>query len=745
MPLEPKRLRRWFAAAAIFVIGISVAYYLYARIHVWRAIESAPAKMGIDIQQSTQGFTLSKSEAGRTIFTIHASKAVQYKEGGRAQLRDVSILVYGRRSDRFDQIHGDDFQYDPNSGDIIANGEVTIDLEGDAQGPVRPDQAAPLELKNPVHLKTSGLKFNQKTGAAETHEKIEFFVPQASGSAMGANYDSKSNTLILESQVQIETREGATVLARHAIIAQNPRRAVLHAARIERPTSDIDAGQLTLFLRDDNSISRMIATDGVRAASKGPNRAIVDAPQGEFTLGVKSELLSGLLSGGVKVDQEGVSPFRGGAERAMLTFGPRNVLTTVKATENVHIVQDRPATKEQAAQSLALDSDALDLFMSKGHLERGVTGGAAKITVHPQAPKPSQGNTVISAGRFEMKFGADSRLRTLHGEPDARISSSTPGQPEKVSTSTTLDVVFGPSGGGIESVDQKMNVRYTDGQRTATANVAHYTPADELLVLTGSPRWTEGSGTTTARVLKVNRKSGEAFAEGDVKTTYRETKTEPGGALLGGSEPVNVTAENMTAQRQTGSAIYSGSARLWQGANVVTAPVIEFQRGDRVLRAQGGSHPVSTVFIENSGKSTESPVTVTSSSLTYSDPQHKATFQGAVVLKSREGTVNADSAEVLLEPRSQAARSSSGATQIEEIVAQGHVVLQQASRKAVGNTMTYTAADEKYVLSGGRPSIFDAERGTTTGDSLTFFGRSDTVLVGSDSPARTLTQTHTGK
>ena len=59
--------------------------------------------------------------------------------------------------------------------------------------------------------------------------------------------------------------------------------------------------------------------------------------------------------------------------------------------------------------------------------------------------------------------------------------------------------------------------------------------------------------------------------------------------------------------------------------------------------------------------------------------------------------------------------------------------------------MIYTASDEKYVLSGGRPSIFDAERGVTTGDSLTFYNRSDTVLVGSESSARTISLTHTGK
>ena len=39
------------------------------------------------------------------------------KEGGKAELRDVSIVVYGRQSNRYDQIYGDDFAYDPKTGE----------------------------------------------------------------------------------------------------------------------------------------------------------------------------------------------------------------------------------------------------------------------------------------------------------------------------------------------------------------------------------------------------------------------------------------------------------------------------------------------------------------------------------------------------------------------------------------------------------------------------------------------------
>ena len=54
----------------------------------------------------------------------------------------------------------------------------------------------------------------------------------------------------------------------------------------------------------------------------------------------------------------------------------------------------------------------------------------------------------------------------------------------------------------------------------------------------------------------------------------------------------------------------------------------------------------------------------------------------------------------------------------------------------------YTAAEDKFVMTGGPPSIFDAERGKITGDSLTFYKRDDRVLVeGKEtSPAVTTTR-----
>ena len=170
MPVSISRLRIWFAVLAIATVVVVVGFYFYARLQNLVFLKQLPEKLGVDIQQSSQGFSLSKSEGGRTLFTIRAANAVQYTNGGRADLRDVNIVVYGRQANRFDQIYGSNFEYDPKAGTIMARGEVNIDLQGNASGPVQPDQAPPRELQNPIHLKTSGLLFNQKTGIAHTDQ-----------------------------------------------------------------------------------------------------------------------------------------------------------------------------------------------------------------------------------------------------------------------------------------------------------------------------------------------------------------------------------------------------------------------------------------------------------------------------------------------------------------------------------------------------------------------------------------------
>jgi lipopolysaccharide export system protein LptA len=106
MALSVAFLRRWFAIGAVLVIAIVAGAYYFAKWRIENPLKKVPEKIDVEIEQSAQGFTISKSEGGRTLFKIQASKAIQYKQGGKATLHDVAITLYGRDSTRFDQIYG---------------------------------------------------------------------------------------------------------------------------------------------------------------------------------------------------------------------------------------------------------------------------------------------------------------------------------------------------------------------------------------------------------------------------------------------------------------------------------------------------------------------------------------------------------------------------------------------------------------------------------------------------------------
>ena len=797
MALPIYRLRRVLAVTAIVLTVAVAGMYFYARSRARNVLKEVPNKIGYEIKQTASGFQYSKSDGGRTLFTIQASGVKEFVEGDRAELHNVNIILYGRDSSRYDQIYGDDFAYDPQSGNITAKGDVQIDLVANPAGLTSPDQTIPKELKNPIHLKTRDLIFNKETGNAETPGRVEFRTAQASGWAVGAKYAGKNNALTLASQIHVAVSgaNASVIEAEHGTITSDPRQILLEHAHLDRQGGVLLADQAVFYLDAENNVQRVLATGNVNAVertvarkNRGQDRSTAaqefrgTAEQAEFVLNDKGNLLrTATLTGKVHIEQEGAQPIQGDAGRVVMDFAGKNELQRVHAEDGAKLQQKGAQTASAAAQDFELTAPVIDFDVAQGHvLQRAVTSGAAQITILPAEGPPgtapsSQQQTVVTAGRFEGKFSNDqgrNSLRSIHGAPNARIVNSTPGQPDRVSTSESVDALFLPQG-GIESVTQQGNVAYNDGQtpdkRTqAFASNARYTPADQVLVLTGNPRVTTGAMLTTAKTVRINRATDDALAEGDVKSTYSDLKEQPDGALLASSSPIHVTARTMTSHNNPGVALYSGGARLWQDANVIEAPTIQFDRDRRFVTAQGtAAAPVQTILVQEekqpdkthangqgSVKGTplgqSSPIAITAAKLTYADSERKIHYEGGVQAKGADFTATSKTADAYLLPRSETAAQSgntafSGPGRLDHMVAVGDVVVLQTPRRAEGQKLVYTAADDKFVLTGGLskelPSIFDAEQGKITGVSLTFFRRDDRVLVEGEASTPVVTQT----
>ena len=93
------RLRKWVTrllagGVATTLVVIGLAY----RLSMSRKDRAVPATQGLpgNINQQLSGYTFTRSDEGRRIFTVHASRTIALKQGGTTVLEDVKVEFFGQ-------------------------------------------------------------------------------------------------------------------------------------------------------------------------------------------------------------------------------------------------------------------------------------------------------------------------------------------------------------------------------------------------------------------------------------------------------------------------------------------------------------------------------------------------------------------------------------------------------------------------------------------------------------------------
>ena len=281
-----------------------------------------PQKLGIEIQSDSGGVTYTQAHGGRTLFKIHASKVVQLKQGN-ALLHDVKIELYGADGSRVDRIEGAEFEYDKKLGTAKAAGTVEITLMRPGVAPaIAPkvatgqvvsekrkgapvSQAAETAARGEIHVKTSGLTFDQKSGSATTSEHVDFRMVQGAGSSMGATYDSQNGLLVLEHAVELSTMRAAETIhihAQHAEFERASQLCQLRAATADYQNGQATAGEAKILFREDGSAVRLDATNGFTLTTAAGSH--LAAPTGQLDFNEQNQPRHGHLAGGVTMDSK---------------------------------------------------------------------------------------------------------------------------------------------------------------------------------------------------------------------------------------------------------------------------------------------------------------------------------------------------------------------------------------------------------------------------------------------------------
>ena len=811
-------VRRWILMAAALLLAVVAGFFFYGRNRFRHIERDLPARLGANIQQTATGFSYTQSSQGHTLFTLKASKLIQLR-AGHALLHDVDITLYGPPgSGRVDRINGSDFDYNQNDGVATSQGTVEIELHGVTQSPgAKTDNGS-----DTIRVKTIGLTFAQKTGEASTAGRVEFQLPRAAGSAVGADYNAKTGVVILNSQVQITTSnngKASTVEAGHATILRDSQQALLTNASLEYETSSGRADQATVYFRKDGTAEKVDAQGNVRLHSD--SGADVNAQTAEIQFNAKSQPLVATIGGGVDFASARPSQtMRGSAQEGTLLFtagGPGTPTSLRHAEFRRDVRFDEQATglrndprgqMERQVEAGTLNVDFVRAAGGRGVEARKAIAVGSPVVTMRQTPSRGRGQSMrISGDQLVAMLEGGNRLRTLDGTGNTQVVNESSDGARDTTRGDVLHATFvdepapvqpnhaAPKGSpgsahgkkaAAPAMETALDTAVQDGRVTLTetparkpgenaqpatltgwAQHAEYHAQDQVLRMTGHPRIRQGDAVQlSAEQIEYHRDTQNAAASGDVKATYTQASDAPGTAAkatptMGGNGPVHVIADRALLDHATNQSVFYGTAgapaRMWQDEDSLLAPVIAIDRSRNVLKAWGegtGNAPVVDVNFAakpSGGKRPSQATEVHSRTLVYSDGARVADFEGNVTAEQGGAAIHADEARVYLKPAAKAGTETPTAgkngrtgSQLDHMVATGHVVFTEPGRKGQGEKLVYTADEGKYVLTGTSsepPSLWDRTHGTTTGAALVFWNQTDKVeVMGGKSSVVTETQ-----
>lgn len=792
--ISVERLRIWLLAAAGLLTVVLVAFLAYAHLRAHRFLAKLPGRLGVDLRQETSGFTWSQSVKGKTVFTIHASKAVQHLDG-KVTLRDVGIIVYGQTQDRADRISGSEFEYDQAAGIVRAKGEVNLDLQTPAGAGAKPSD------DRIIHAKTSGLVFLQKERVASTDNEVDFHFRGLTGHAKGANYSSDAGTIALHADVRMSGTEGNTpftLTSSQASFDRSSERILLRNARYTGRQASAQrkakADRAVVFFRDDGTAEKIEAEgdvtllDGSRSIAGGRSRVslangnhlrlvemwngvrLTDNTPGQQTNGRAEQgtahfngtghIEQILLHGKVDLHERqspidtsaGFSDRTLSASMAEINFAPGAsslpVMRAVNASGDARVilVQSGGASALDLRNELAGDRLHANLRSEGGKVELSSIDGSGHTLLRRV---DSKGSVETSTGEtLQVDFASSKPQRLIpltHSRSERKAGAG--------SGARSSGILQAVQRGGVTMTRVVAQPKGPPQSQQATAGKATYDgPADGLTLTDGVHLFDKESDLRADSVR--SSRGGETTAEGAVRASYRREDE---------SEPVHVLGARAVMQNNAGVVTFYGAdhkpARLWQAGSQVEAPVLTFNQKEGLLIASSEgsrSAAVRTVLAgrgalpgDKAGSPEASVSRVQSSELRYSQADGIAKFLGGVRLDTGVAQLRGDEATVFLQrspgtgkslpvgdrqaaPPPQGSRDEFLSGALNHFVAKGHVVLDESGRRAIGDQIVYTAADETFLLTGTAqipPRITDESGTAVTGTSLRFRRGDNSVVV----------------
>lgn len=729
------RRTRWLLLILFVVLSSAVGFtYWLRRMHQQRESPPLPPPLPQSVSAKADDWRWRQTGNGHPTVEVRAKGFQQITEPSRYELTDVELRVFARDGQSFNRVRCARAEFDIAAGILFSPGDVEILIGVPAEGSEPPDL---------LKIRSSGVRFDNKSGTIFTDRPASFAFRGAQGRSTGAEYRPDVKELRLLHDVELQWRGRASpprpmvVRAASLLYKEQERKIFLsRPSELLRQGTHLQAADSVVTLAGEEiELVEALQAHGV---DRGPDRAL--SYQAErlwmhFAPGHHIQRITGEGQARLHLESKSGQTTVTSA-RLDLHFTPQtedSVLSSAEALGSV-LVFSRPATKQEARE---LRTEAVALKMRSGgrEMERVETHAPAFFALLPEDARRRK--RFLNGERMSIDYAGNNLIRTVSAyravtRTEATLEPGKAAPPPAITSSKELTATFEPQSGELTRLEQWEDFRYEQGERKARSYKAVLEPQQDRITLSGRARVWDPSGWTEADALILQESSGDLAAEGHVRST-RQADVKSEGALLGGKGPVNAQAARMITSKSRSVIIYSGEAVLWQGANRLQAQQVRIDRAERRLEAEGS---VITQIVEGADakQPDKAPLTtvVRAPQLVYTEADQLAHYFGGVRLERPGITMTGKELRAFLIKRE-------GETRLEKAIADGDVrvihIAAARTRTGTGDHAEYYLQDERVHLLGKPAALVDSLKGATRGAELIWFSKEDRLVVASGEQA----------
>jgi len=520
-----------------------------------------------DVSVHTEGFTFSRTEGGRTLFTIHAKSNLGLK-GNKGVLEDVDVIVYGSTDDEPPKkIRGDKCTYDQETNDFQFDGNVEVQLDE----------------KTLVRSEELIYTHRDKTVVSPRRATVE--QRGARGQADRVHYALETGLLNLTGHVKIQTAEHSEIQTDSALFQQKENWSTMKGGVfIKSANGWIRGTNGRAELLPETYKPRMLTVEGdVTAESQSQSsRELWKVRAGWMEAAISSKGTTERVRTRGNVELEKIS----GEMNQRLTGGEI----------------DAQFNEQGRAEMIEARQNARMVFGMDQTLESNVIRSDAAGSVRTFDTSVLRlGDSLIQGREFTIQNTED--IVTFDTSRRADLKSG-----ERLSTADRTSARFDSHTNMLLELIQTGNFQFRDPQYQGYAAMARFEDGGAVVILEGAPVVTDSEKRLEAAQIRLNQKENSFAATRDVRIVTKNSD----GQLLVKARRAEGKAEMMR---------HTGNVELWRGDVYIKA--------DR-LDAVGHEKQQMRVHAEGNVQSILQAVRTRSDKLDYDDTSGSAHYLGAV-------------------------------------------------------------------------------------------------------------------